>query len=300
MEEYQDTFDDYLELYIQFGYVFLFSSVYPIAALWALLNNVLEIRADAFKMCQLFRRPFIRKVKDIGAWQVSPSSRSRLNHLTVFLALLWSPRGSFHSDELRRVVLERRHQKTLSQLFRCGASDRFHVHWATFTRHPLSDPYCHIRQARVGSSGPGSEELRVEAGPQIRGKSSEPEKLPQIYIHEMKNTSGKGIRDFKTSGQVSVDKKYIKRLLLCALSRSLHSILYLYSLSIHKGLMGRPVDSKTNYIDSVSNHIWKRFFPWELLSVCSPSWKVALIAKNLLIMLRQFVSPFLGNYIRGL
>lgn len=70
MEEYQDTFDDYLELYIQFGYVFLFSSVYPVAAFWALLNNLVELRADAFKMCKLFRRPFMRKVKDIGAWQV--------------------------------------------------------------------------------------------------------------------------------------------------------------------------------------------------------------------------------------
>uniref|UniRef100_A0AAR5PLA5 Anoctamin n=2 Tax=Dendroctonus ponderosae TaxID=77166 RepID=A0AAR5PLA5_DENPD len=82
MEEYQDTFDDYLELYIQFGYVFLFSSVYPIAALWALLNNVLEIRADAFKMCQLFRRPFIRKVKDIGAWQRSFEVLGGLSILT--------------------------------------------------------------------------------------------------------------------------------------------------------------------------------------------------------------------------
>lgn len=70
MEEYQDTFDDYLELYIQFGYVFLFSSVYPVAAFWALLNNLVELRADAFKLCKLFRRPFMRKVKDIGAWQV--------------------------------------------------------------------------------------------------------------------------------------------------------------------------------------------------------------------------------------
>lgn len=70
MEPYEETFDDYLELYIQFGYVFLFSSVYPIAALWAVLNNVLEIRADAFKLCKVYQRPISRRVKDIGAWQV--------------------------------------------------------------------------------------------------------------------------------------------------------------------------------------------------------------------------------------
>ncbi|XP_018568866.1 anoctamin-10 isoform X2 [Anoplophora glabripennis] len=69
MEAYEGTYDDYLELFIQFGYVFLFSSVYPVAAFWALLNNVVEIRADAFKLCKVFQRPMSRKVKDIGAWQ---------------------------------------------------------------------------------------------------------------------------------------------------------------------------------------------------------------------------------------
>lgn len=89
MEEYQDTFDDYLELYIQFGYVFLFSSVYPVAAFWALLNNLVELRADAFKMCKLFRRPFMRKVKDIGAWQVVSPSKSPPNKiLTSIVAFL--------------------------------------------------------------------------------------------------------------------------------------------------------------------------------------------------------------------
>ncbi|XP_066260073.1 anoctamin-10 [Euwallacea similis] len=91
MEEYQDIFDDYLELYIQFGYVFLFSSVYPVAALWALINNLVEIRADAFKLCKLFRRPFKRKVKDIGAWQRSFEVLGALSILTNCGVLYLSP-----------------------------------------------------------------------------------------------------------------------------------------------------------------------------------------------------------------
>jgi anoctamin-10 len=67
---FQGTYDDYLEMFIQFGYVFLFSSVYPMAAFWAVINNVLEIRADAFKLCRLYQRPVARRVKDTGAWQV--------------------------------------------------------------------------------------------------------------------------------------------------------------------------------------------------------------------------------------
>ncbi|KAL0274144.1 UNVERIFIED_CONTAM: hypothetical protein PYX00_006638 [Menopon gallinae] len=69
LETYEGTYDDYLEMFVQFGYVFLFSSVYPMAAFWAVANNVLEIRGDAFKLCKLCQRTMPRKVKDIGAWQ---------------------------------------------------------------------------------------------------------------------------------------------------------------------------------------------------------------------------------------
>ena len=32
------------------GYVILFSAAYPMAAVWAFLNNLVEIRGDAFKL----------------------------------------------------------------------------------------------------------------------------------------------------------------------------------------------------------------------------------------------------------
>lgn len=63
--------DDYLEMFLQFGYVFLFSSAFPLAALWALINNVTEIRSDAFKMVNIFQRPFAESASNIGAWQVA-------------------------------------------------------------------------------------------------------------------------------------------------------------------------------------------------------------------------------------
>ena len=67
---FQGTMDDYLELFLQFGYVYLFSSAFPLAALWALLNNITEIRSDAFKMCRIFQRPFAESASSTGAWQV--------------------------------------------------------------------------------------------------------------------------------------------------------------------------------------------------------------------------------------
>lgn len=61
-------------MFIQFGYVVLFSSAFPLAALCALLNNIIEIRSDAFKLCTNLRRPFGERVENIGTWQVSGTS----------------------------------------------------------------------------------------------------------------------------------------------------------------------------------------------------------------------------------
>ncbi|KAM6993076.1 anoctamin-8 isoform 1-T1 [Passerculus sandwichensis] len=69
MKKYEDTFQDYQEMFIQFGYVVLFSSAFPLAAACALLNNVLEIRSDAFKLCTGLQRPFGQRVASIGHWQ---------------------------------------------------------------------------------------------------------------------------------------------------------------------------------------------------------------------------------------
>lgn len=75
--------DDYLELFLQFGYVYLFSSAFPLAALWALLNNITEIRSDAFKMCRIFQRPFAESASSTGAWQVGVE-RCRVTALSVY------------------------------------------------------------------------------------------------------------------------------------------------------------------------------------------------------------------------
>ncbi|KAG8594951.1 hypothetical protein GDO81_001373 [Engystomops pustulosus] len=69
MKKYEDTFQDYQEMFVQFGYVVLFSSAFPLAAVCALVNNIIEIRSDAFKLCSGLQRPFGRRVDGIGQWQ---------------------------------------------------------------------------------------------------------------------------------------------------------------------------------------------------------------------------------------
>ncbi len=51
-DPYESTYDDFMELWLQFGHVFLFSSVYPLAAFFALINNVIELKVDAYKLCK--------------------------------------------------------------------------------------------------------------------------------------------------------------------------------------------------------------------------------------------------------
>ena len=55
---------------IQYGLLEFFAPVFPLASLCALINNIIEIRSDAFKMCYLYQRPFGQRVGDIGKWQV--------------------------------------------------------------------------------------------------------------------------------------------------------------------------------------------------------------------------------------
>lgn len=86
--QYDGTFDDYLEMVIQFGYVTFFSSAYPLAAVWALVNNIVEIRGDAFKLCFVCQRPFGQRVKNIGTWQVRHIFQGRLRPNQEFLIVL--------------------------------------------------------------------------------------------------------------------------------------------------------------------------------------------------------------------
>lgn len=62
-------FEDYAELMIQFGYTSLFVASFPLAVVMSFFSNYVEIRVDAWKLCQLSRRPEPRDASDIGTWR---------------------------------------------------------------------------------------------------------------------------------------------------------------------------------------------------------------------------------------
>ncbi|WOH04025.1 hypothetical protein DCAR_0623430 [Daucus carota subsp. sativus] len=68
-EELEDgVFDDLLEVALQFGMVMMFGCAFPPAFVFAALNNITEIRADALKLLVMLRRPIPRAGATIGAW----------------------------------------------------------------------------------------------------------------------------------------------------------------------------------------------------------------------------------------
>ncbi|KAH8878014.1 Anoctamin-8 [Schistosoma japonicum] len=68
---YEDPTDDFLEMFIQFGYVSMFGGIFPLASLLAFMNNIIEIRGDAYKLSTSYQRPFAKFANSIGVWQLA-------------------------------------------------------------------------------------------------------------------------------------------------------------------------------------------------------------------------------------
>lgn len=65
---YEGVLENYLVSVIQLGYILMFSGAIPILALVALGENLIKMRADAWKLCAYTRRPHIILAEDVGRW----------------------------------------------------------------------------------------------------------------------------------------------------------------------------------------------------------------------------------------
>ena len=66
----EGVFAEYQEMVVQFGYVTLFAAAFPLTAALALINNMIEIRTDAYKLLKGSQRPAYKRAADIGTWMV--------------------------------------------------------------------------------------------------------------------------------------------------------------------------------------------------------------------------------------
>ncbi|CAK4760575.1 unnamed protein product [Aphanomyces euteiches] len=62
------TFNDYLELVIQFCFTVLFIAAFPLTPLLSFVNNFFEIRIDGYKLLTKYRRPPPRQAATSGQW----------------------------------------------------------------------------------------------------------------------------------------------------------------------------------------------------------------------------------------
>lgn len=66
--ELYDVQADYLEMILQFGYLALFSPVWPLVPIGFLVNNWFELRSDFIKICHGSQRPDPVRADSIGPW----------------------------------------------------------------------------------------------------------------------------------------------------------------------------------------------------------------------------------------
>ncbi|XP_076753625.1 anoctamin-1-like isoform X2 [Xylocopa sonorina] len=78
----RSLFPEYLEMVLQYGFVTIFVAAFPLAPVFALLNNVFEMRLDAKKLLVMYRRPVGQRVIDIGIWYRILGSISKLSVVT--------------------------------------------------------------------------------------------------------------------------------------------------------------------------------------------------------------------------
>ncbi|KAF1334489.1 Protein required for meiotic chromosome segregation, partial [Globisporangium splendens] len=64
-----DPYDDYHDATVQFGFVVMFSMLWPLMPVACMIVNALKTRGDGFRLCCTTKRPFPRKAGGIGEWK---------------------------------------------------------------------------------------------------------------------------------------------------------------------------------------------------------------------------------------
>ena len=65
----ESSIEDFTTISIEFGYVVLFSSAFPLAPFMAFISEFCQIRTDGYKLTRLFQRAEPIGAEDIGIWE---------------------------------------------------------------------------------------------------------------------------------------------------------------------------------------------------------------------------------------
>ncbi|XP_032378982.1 anoctamin-3 isoform X2 [Etheostoma spectabile] len=164
--------DEYLEMVLQFGFTTIFVAAFPLAPLLALLNNIIEIRLDAYKFVTQWRRPMPARATDIGIWHGILEGIGVLavitNAFVIAITSDYIPRfvyafkygpcvdkGHHHEDECLRgymnsslSVFEMREMKNSSQFRYCRYRDYRAPPWSSVP-YEFTLQFWHVLAARL-------------------------------------------------------------------------------------------------------------------------------------------------------
>ncbi|KAJ4376447.1 hypothetical protein N0V83_001731 [Neocucurbitaria cava] len=119
-----DVTTDLREMVVQFGYLSLFSVVWPLTAVSFIINDWIELRADAMKICVEMQRPTPWRADTIGPWLDSLSFLTWLGSLTTsaLVYMFWNtstgPDGNPSNIQLWALLLTVFFSEHLFILFR--------------------------------------------------------------------------------------------------------------------------------------------------------------------------------------
>ncbi|XP_031841577.2 anoctamin 1 isoform X1 [Nomia melanderi] len=145
----RSLFPEYLEMVLQYGFVTIFVSAFPLAPFFALLNNVFEMRLDAKKLLTMYRRPVGQRVIDIGIWYRILDSISKLAVITNAFII------AFTSNFIPRLV------------YRMIVSENYSLEG--FLEHSLSKfDTSDLKNGTAPFSLPGQEDIKICRYPDYR------------------------------------------------------------------------------------------------------------------------------------
>ncbi|EPX72305.1 membrane transporter [Schizosaccharomyces octosporus yFS286] len=96
-----DGYNNYKDLVLIFGYLVMFSPIYPLAPLIMYVNSHLMVRSSVYKLCRLSKRPVGARIESIQDWNQRLSFISWMGSITMpSISYLYSPMQNLTKQKL--------------------------------------------------------------------------------------------------------------------------------------------------------------------------------------------------------
>ncbi|KAF2902281.1 hypothetical protein ILUMI_03902 [Ignelater luminosus] len=99
--------DEYMEMIMQYGFVTFFVAAFPLAPLFAFVNNVLQIRTNACKFVKYYRRPVPVRINGLQGWIGILQAMTFISMATNAFVI------AFTSDYVKRLIYMNAHDVSL-------------------------------------------------------------------------------------------------------------------------------------------------------------------------------------------